>query len=752
MHYRPILTMAGLIPLLAPIAHAQLPQGYRESPPLHHTWRLTVHNAFWHGQPGVEAGAGGPKQHLLDSLYIDRARGLEFDLHADHAGKKFDVYHTDREDFSLCQIFNNCLDVVRAWHFGNPAHDPFFLHIEAKEFFPTDPFFREDGLKPQDLDAVMSEKLQDAQNGSWLFTPKHYLDWCSTRGWVAKFPDPNTRPDYNAYIGENLQAAMPICGWPTMDELRGKVIVVFHGSWAHNEFHVYDYTNKYGRGLRGVVAFTMAGVIGVDSDTTCWDYGTPGPIRWGNVCNWQPQTGIVDLLTLDVAELRYSPFGSDPSAFAKQLQQDNFYFRSKDRNSKSDILAARSSLYDAPGTTGFNNIAGDGIRNNPLNDPAHYPIGSFAAGCLLGPSARPCNQNSLVEPSSAIQLVGRATSTTSSLNGGSTSDQIFGVFRPVKRESGNFRAHISTRTYEENHGSTYTGRYGCVMAREDLAPNSPFVAICRLKHRLSWGVNDQGIIVLYRGTRGAGIESRYLDTATFPNEDPLGDSSGVPELDAYVYLGHSADGKSWEPAKRITDDPSVRYDQLMRRPDGTYWTFTQPLNYIGLITDGGSLTEDGLIGDYLFSNVRYNGTYQRLADLPIKMETPGFTASATDRSSLDGVCAADVSGWFDVVGGGFQRIGFTSNYMQRIRVTNKTGRDLVGPFRIAFSELPTNARVSSTGAVTGTCREPFEQGMELNIPGGVLPTGQSVQIDVQFNNPGGQQLSYKSRIRSAGRF
>ncbi|MFN7935723.1 MAG: Ca2+-dependent phosphoinositide-specific phospholipase C [Bryobacteraceae bacterium] len=753
MNHRVIYTLAGMLPLLAGLAEAQLPQGYRQSsPPLNHTWRASVHNAFFHGSG--EAFATGPKQHLLDSLYIDRARGLEFDLHADHAGRKFDVYHTDTEAYSLCQIFNSCLDVVRAWHFGNPLHDVLFLHLEPKQILPSDRFFRPTGLTPWDLDAVLIEKLQDAKAGSWLYTPKDYLGWCEASSWNKIYPNPATRPSFTAHIGEDLQKAISLCGWPTMDELRGKIMVTIHGAFANNEYDVYDYTNAPGRNLRSVVAFTMASVAGIEG-VNCVDENIPGPIRWGNVCNWSPQTGIADLLTLSVADLQYSPFGSDPSLYAFRLQINNFLFRSPDRNDKTAFLNARLNLLGAPLTTGFNMITGDGPRNNPLNDPQHYPIGSFAAGCLLGPSARPCDQASLVEPSSAIELIADAASIHPGLEVGRTSDDIFGVFREVKRELGGFRAHISTRTKEaKEHGATFTGRWGCVMAREKMSMDSPFVAICRLRDRLSWGTNQDGIFVLYRKRAGEPTTGMYHDSGEFPG-DPLGDTSGIPELDAYVQLRHSADGKTWDALKRDTDDPSVRYADFLFPQGGGSWTFDAPLNFIGLVTDGGALTEDGLRGDFLFSNVRYMDAYQRLSDMPRRMDGGSVAPRQLyDRSSLDGLCAPDVSGWFEVVGGGFQRVGVSANFQQRLRITNKSGRDLTGPLRLAFSSIGPLVKVATAGAMTATCREGGEQALELNLSflGGVLPKDQTIQVDVTFSNPYLQPIRYTPKILAAGRY
>src|SRR4051794_26867789 len=86
------LTLAAI--LVPAQAQRQLPQlpGFRNSPKLDTTWRMSIHNAFWDGAYVTgygDAGSGGPNQHILDDLFIDRARGIEFDVHADHGQHVF---------------------------------------------------------------------------------------------------------------------------------------------------------------------------------------------------------------------------------------------------------------------------------------------------------------------------------------------------------------------------------------------------------------------------------------------------------------------------------------------------------------------------------------------------------------------------------------------------------------------------------------------------------------------------------------
>ncbi len=53
------------------------------SPRLNQVWSMASHNSYYFAPNGFEERGTGPSQHLLDTLYIDRMRSLEFDLHPD---------------------------------------------------------------------------------------------------------------------------------------------------------------------------------------------------------------------------------------------------------------------------------------------------------------------------------------------------------------------------------------------------------------------------------------------------------------------------------------------------------------------------------------------------------------------------------------------------------------------------------------------------------------------------------------------
>ncbi len=738
----------------------QTPGLRRDVPKMNKTWRVGVHNAYWHGSDlSADPFASGPKQHILDSLMIDRARGIEIDLHSNHNERRFSVYHTKAEQYSFCRSLEGCLDVIRAWHFGNPQHDVLFLHLEAKEILPIPRFFAPDALTPWDLDRVVDSKLRHGPK-SMMFTPKEYIKWCGDKVWPEFKRNDIT---WDQYVGEDLTTVTGLCGWPTMDELRGKIMVTLHGSGANNELDVRDYNFAYNRKLRDTLMFTMAGVAGAQGTSDCFDFGFPSDARWGNVCDFNIKTAILDLQTLAFSDFLPGPFYPDPSASAEKYQRLGYLYRSRDRSSRQEYNEARQSLLGA-GYNGFQLISGDLPRFNPINDTSLYPQESFASGCLLdrktGQPVLECDQTKLIEPSSAIELQARAPSLEYGLGG--ASDRVFGAFRVIPANSaGQLRAHISTRTdHDPGTGGSYMGRYGCLMARERLDSASPFIAICRLRHRLSWGTDKDGTFVLYRRTSGGETVQQYYDTGSYPS-DPRGDSSGVPELDAFVFLGHSTDRKLWQAAKRVTDDPDVRYDVVMRQNNGSDWIFDSPLEYIGIATDGGALTEDGLIGHFLFSNVRYNNGYVKLSDLPLRMEGIGKNDPSTlarDRSSLAGLCHADLASvpGFPVTllsPSGFSKTGFGPNayYVQRVTVTNNNPRPLIGPLALKLEGLDESVTpLAAPQSFAAQCQSPASPAVLLPLVNNELPPGQSVTLNLAFRSPADKPIRYTPKVIGYG--
>lgn len=740
------------------------PPGLRNSPALDKTWRITVHNAYWHGVSGIQgdAFADGPKQHMLDTLYIDRARGLEFDLHSNHGERHFQVYHTNfRANYSLCLELADCLAIMKTWHLTNPGHDPLFLHFEAKETDPRVTVFAPNGLTPQHLDGFLVNGLS-GPGGNPIFSPKDYLAWCEAKA----------RQSFD----EDLRGAVAVCGWPTLDFLRNRIILTFHGNANGNAHQVYDYSHAYGRKIRDVQAFPLAGATGKGSldSAPCSDSGHPDSTYAGNVCNWDQHSVMLDLGTTDPGQYPdTSPMYPSPARTVSKFKEDHGLIRSEPFQDFGNFVDAIRHLIDVdvcgslcrqPGfpVSGFNLISTDAPRATPLNDYRYSPnrdgLKPWAAGCLEYPSTLTvfdCDQTALAEPNSGIQVLAKGLGPEPGLGPNKTADNVYFMERAILAADAEFRAFISTRTNshlgdknqaDANYGDNQTGRWGCLMARQGPRPTFPFVdppvgtpmfpggepffAVCRLRHRLNWGTTEDGIFVLWRPTANAPTQQIHL--------------GGHNELDPYVSLKHENGGACWTAYARVTDNPDIAPVGLRRE------CFTNALRFVGLATDGGSRSEQGYLGEYLFGSVLYGGTYQRATYFRSQqIGDVNLNGSALDRSYLDGICAADVTGSVTVAGGGFARNGISQNYSQRITITNTTNQKIAGPIRVAFNGLPAGVVINGPVAATTKCQLPSLPAVETGIAS--LEPFQSATFVVIFGSPAGTQIKYTPQVLGSGR-
>lgn len=733
---------------MALFAQGANPVGYRASPTLDLTWRMGIHNAFWHGDSLADTSASGPKQHLLDDLYIDRARALEFDLHAHHASREFHVYHTSKENYSFCNDFRDCLNVLRTWHLANPLHDPLFLNLEFKQtglepdsvkLLAYLPFFH--ALQPKDLDSVIDGKLRQGSQ-SWIFTPGDYLRWCQSTVWPVTHPNPATRPDFNATFGEDLRSANAACGWPTIDQLRGKIILTVHGAWLDNENMVTRYINELG--VRKALAFPMASFFGSGTVHECGRSG---------VCNWDNQQAFVDIVTLNDSEYGGPPFYNQARKFYTDFRNSFGLSRASwDLNSGGAFLDSIQST-QSMNVRGTNIHATDAPRHSLMNSKLiPYSFLPIATGCLYIPFSNQylpgCDPKNLYEPSSAIQVHAWAPP-GGGINESRTRDQFIYLAKPLRRTGAGFRAFVSTRTEshhggyrEENYGPSYTGRMGCIMARETLDPDSPFFAMCRYRHRNSWDEDVEGTHLIWRTTKGG----RSVEVLYNTNSDE--DISGKPSVDNFYQINHDAAGKCFEGYMRVTEETTWVQPIGLQRV-----CFDRPLNYIGLATDGGD-TDLGvdpaggrrLEGHYLFSNITYSGKYETTGDLAYYNVGMPVDALVYERSYLDGLCATEITKLVQITQGGF-RLQFNSGvYAQRVQLKNTTGKDIQGKINLQFWGLDDSIGVQNAGVTTTTCRSPISRVLPVSLPAAGWKKDETITVDVQFHNPQNLQIRYTPLI------
>lgn len=187
-----------------------LQTGALATPPLRYNEvsQRSLHNAY---------AASAP---LFDQLAYHRIRNIELDIHSESpcpiCGPTLNtndwfVYHTVLEPRS-CHTLSGCLKMVRAFHDAFPAHEAVTLFLELKGNYDGTSCakaFANPNQSPEGLDALVRSYLGDA-----LVTPRDLMNRC---------PEAKT-----------LHEAVTRCGWPTLDELRGKALVALIG-WGRNE-------------------------------------------------------------------------------------------------------------------------------------------------------------------------------------------------------------------------------------------------------------------------------------------------------------------------------------------------------------------------------------------------------------------------------------------------------------------------------------------------------------------------------------
>jgi hypothetical protein len=142
----------------------------------------------------------------LDEQLRRGVRSLEIDAHRSKRWRApleddFFVYHVDLPlfDGSVCARLSSCLDQVAAFHRRAPRHSVLTLFVDVKE--PL-------GDHGADaLDALLRARFDEGS----LFTPAALMATCQGAR------------DLRDAVG------LPRCGWPTVEALRGKVIVALTG-------------------------------------------------------------------------------------------------------------------------------------------------------------------------------------------------------------------------------------------------------------------------------------------------------------------------------------------------------------------------------------------------------------------------------------------------------------------------------------------------------------------------------------------
>jgi hypothetical protein len=179
----------------------------------HHLQALSTHNSYHVETEGNEL-VDWMYSHLPFDEQLDAqgVRHMELDLRFDWNNERFEVFHLPVIDETTnCRVFTECLELVATWSSAHPAHHPVVLQLEIKDGLPAD---------PDDYWKRLHDEIMGVFSSSKLVTP--------------------------ADLGPNLGDTIASQGWPTLGELRGRVIFTMDNggdlrdSYTHGGAHVDD--------------------------------------------------------------------------------------------------------------------------------------------------------------------------------------------------------------------------------------------------------------------------------------------------------------------------------------------------------------------------------------------------------------------------------------------------------------------------------------------------------------------------------
>ena len=233
---------------------------------LNHLQAKGTHNSY-HLRPAIVGPDWDYSQAPLDEqLESQGVRALELDIRWDHRCGRFRVFHLPILDArSTCDLFTDCLAIVRRWSDAHPSHHPLFLQIEPKDAW--------DAPTTELRLTAMETEILSVFPRDLVITPDE------VRGGAASLPE-----------------AIRTQGWPTLGVSRGRVLFFIDRSDALRDVYTHG-----GRDLAGRLAFIdsamgdpFAGVMVLNNASGT---NVPAAVRAGylvRVFSWTAGNAVLD--------------------------------------------------------------------------------------------------------------------------------------------------------------------------------------------------------------------------------------------------------------------------------------------------------------------------------------------------------------------------------------------------------------------------------------------------------------------------
>jgi Phosphoinositide phospholipase C, Ca2+-dependent len=172
-----------------------------------------THNSYHIAAPDAIAALAYTHAPLDVQFREQGVRQIELDTHYNYYKEIYEVYHLGGmiDEGTTCRVFVDCLKAVKGWSDENPAHQPIFIQIEPKD----------------DPTADEAEDLFQRLEGDIL----------------AVFPRSRViAPDDVRGTAPSVREALADKGWPTLGEVRGKVIFFVDNAASFRD--AYTHGNK----------------------------------------------------------------------------------------------------------------------------------------------------------------------------------------------------------------------------------------------------------------------------------------------------------------------------------------------------------------------------------------------------------------------------------------------------------------------------------------------------------------------------
>lgn len=187
---------------------------------VNHIQAKGTHNSF-HLRPMI-LGPDWDYEHAPLDQQLDQqgVRAVELDIRWDTRCERFRVFHLPIIDpRSTCDLFTDCLSVVRRWSDAHPSHHPLVLQIEPRDTW----------------DAATTEQRMTAMEAEIL----------------SVFPRPLViTPDEVRGDMTSLPMAIEARGWPTLGATRGRVLFAIDRTDMLRDVYTHG-----GRDLNGRLSF-----------------------------------------------------------------------------------------------------------------------------------------------------------------------------------------------------------------------------------------------------------------------------------------------------------------------------------------------------------------------------------------------------------------------------------------------------------------------------------------------------------------